>query len=57
MKKLLKTLLCTSLYLLERSDGAQKGRNRKSQPRPLLVRLAKLFSVAPSVAQTKVTRT
>jgi hypothetical protein len=28
MKKLLKTLLGTSLYLLEQSDGAQKGRNR-----------------------------
>ena len=28
MKKLLKTLLSTSLYLLEQSDGAQKGRNR-----------------------------
>jgi gas vesicle protein len=28
MKKLLKTLLGTSLYILEQSDGAQKGRNR-----------------------------
>ena len=28
MKKLLKTLLGTSLYLLEQSDDAQKGRNR-----------------------------
>jgi hypothetical protein len=28
MKKLLKTLLGTSLYLLQRSDGAHKGRNR-----------------------------
>jgi hypothetical protein len=28
MKKLLKTLLGTSLYLLEQSDGAQKGRDR-----------------------------
>lgn len=28
MKKLPKTLLGTSLYLLEQSDGAQKGRNR-----------------------------
>jgi hypothetical protein len=28
MKKLLKTLLGTSLYLLEQSDGARKGRNR-----------------------------
>jgi hypothetical protein len=28
MKKLLKTLLGTSLYLLEQSEGAQKGRDR-----------------------------
>src|ERR1700690_959227 len=28
MKKLLKTLLGTSLYLLEQSDGAQNGRDR-----------------------------
>jgi hypothetical protein len=28
MKKLLKTLLGTSLYLLEQSGGAQKGRDR-----------------------------
>jgi len=28
MKKLLKTLLGTSLYLLEQSDGARKGRDR-----------------------------
>ena len=28
MKRLLKTLLGTSLYFLEQSDGAQKGRNR-----------------------------
>ena len=28
MKRLLKTLLGTSLYLLEQSDGAKKGRDR-----------------------------
>jgi|SRR5580692_7932998 len=28
MKKLLKTLLSTTLYLLEQSDNAQKGRDR-----------------------------
>jgi len=31
MKKLLKTLLGTSLYLLEQSDGAQNGRDRAAR--------------------------
>jgi hypothetical protein len=31
MKKLLKTLLGTNLYLLEQSDGAQKGRNHAAR--------------------------